>query len=287
MKIFLTGGTGFIGSHFINVAMEKGYDVVALRRKGSVQNVPLVEEPLWVEGDLNSGFEKEFASCSVLVHLAAHSPNPPYDSLEQCLYWNLTASLNFCIKAAEAGISQFVVAGSSFEYGRAGERYKYIPADAPLEPVDSYPTSKAAASIAFYGWAVERALSMQILRIFQVYGEGEPEGRLWPSLRGAAEAGEDFPMTEGQQVRDFVHVHDVATAIVDALEFDNVSPGQPILRNIGSGREQTVREFSEYWWNFWNAKGKLEIGKLEYRANNLLRIVPEIDEPRKPHARIL
>jgi len=88
-----------------------------------------------------------------------------------------------------------VVVGSCFEYGRSGEWYEFIPPDAPLEPTQTYPASKAAASVAFYQLAVELNLRLSIHRIFQVFGEGEVESRLWPSLRKAAASGADLEMT--------------------------------------------------------------------------------------------
>lgn len=276
MKIFVTGGTGFVGSHFLNAAFKSGCQVVALRRPGSLPRVPLLQEPKWVEGLLDGDFRSELKGCDALVHLAAHSPNPPYDTLDRCLYWNLTASLKLCDQAANVGISKFLVAGSCFEYGRCGDRYDFIPVDAPLEPTMTYPTSKAAASIAFSGWAVGRSVQLQILRIFQVYGEGEPEGRLWPSLRKAALAGSDYPMSMGEQVRDFVSVQEVATTFVKALIFDNVLAGEPLIKNVGTGKPQSVLKFAQYWWKQWEATGKLLPGTIAYRENEVMRFIPEV-----------
>jgi len=276
MKIFVTGGTGFVGSHFLNAAFKSGYQVIALRRPGSLPRVPLVQEPKWVDGLLDGDFRSDLEGCDAVVHLAAHSPNPPYDTLERCLYWNLMASLKLCDQAADVGVSKFLVAGSCFEYGRAGERYDFIPVDAPLEPTMTYPTSKAAASIAFSGWAVDRNVQLQILRIFQVYGEGEPEGRLWPSLRRAALAGADYPMTLGEQVRDFISVQEVAETFVKALTFENVEPGEPLIKHVGTGKPQSVLEFAQYWWKRWGAKGKLLPGAVPYRENEVMRFVPHV-----------
>ena len=151
MRLFVTGATGFVGSHFVNAAHRAGHKVVALRRKGSKPRIELDQEPEWIEGSLDNEFKKELKGCDALVHLAAHSSNPPYDTLDQCLYWNLTASLNLLHQAYDAGIRKILIAGTCFEYGRAGERYNYIPTDASLEPTMTYPTSKAAASVAFFG----------------------------------------------------------------------------------------------------------------------------------------
>lgn len=276
VKLFVTGGTGFIGSHFLNAAFLAGHEVIALRRPDSKPRMPLLKEPQWVEGQLDGEFPEALEGCEALVHLAAHTPNPPYDTLERCLYWNLTASLSILNQAADVGIAKFLVAGSCFEYGRSGQRYDFIPADAPLEPIMTYPTSKAAASIAFYGWAVERKWCLQILRIFQVFGEGEMETRLWPSLRRAALAGEDYPMTLGEQVRDFISVDQVAAAFLKTLSFDGVESGEPLFKNVGTGKPQTVLEFAQYWWKRWGAKGKLLPGAIPYRDNEVMRFVPEV-----------
>ena len=114
MKLFVTGGTGFVGSHFINASIQAGHEIVALRRPQSVSRIPLNKEPLWIEGNLDNEFKKELKGCDALVHLAAHSPNPPYDALDQCLYWNLTASLNLLHQAHDVGIKKFLIAHHYF-----------------------------------------------------------------------------------------------------------------------------------------------------------------------------
>ncbi len=277
MKLFVTGGTGFIGSHFLNQAHAAGHDFVALRRSlTSVPRIPLVKEPTWVDAPLDGIPNDALSGCDAVVHLAAHTPNVPYDTLENCLQWNVLAPLKLFRTAVAAGIDRFVVAGSCFEYGKSGERYEFIPSNAPLEPTQSYPTSKAAASIAFCQLAIELNLKLSIHRIFQVYGDGEAEHRFWPSLRRAAFAGEDFPMTCGEQVRDFVPVEFVAKQLSDALQREDIVPGNPIITNIGSGNAQTLRNFAERMWEDLNAEGKLRVGEIHSRKHEILRYVPEV-----------
>ena len=69
MKIFVTGGTGFIGSYFVDLALSNGHEVVCLKRKGSSPVIELNKQPTWVEGDLNSNYYNYFKGCDVLVHL--------------------------------------------------------------------------------------------------------------------------------------------------------------------------------------------------------------------------
>ena len=87
------------------------------------------------------------------MHLAAHSANTPYDSIENCLEFNLIKSFDFLKKAYKAGIRKFIIAGSCFEYTK-GEEYEFIPPDASLF-TQSYPASKAATSIIFTQWLLK------------------------------------------------------------------------------------------------------------------------------------
>lgn len=278
MKIFVTGGTGFIGSHFLKKALALGHDLVCLRRPGSQTRIPLEIEPTWVDGSLEDNLKDKIEGCEVFLHLASHSTNAPYDSLENCLYWNLTASLQLMQRAREAGIKKFIVTGTAFEYGHSGERYNFIPVTANLEPSMSYPASKAAAAVAFYQWSVEHNLKLQYLRLFQVFGEGESENRLWPSLKKAAISGEDVDMTEGEQLRDFTPVEDVSNQLIQALKFENTEFGKPLFKNVGTGNPLSVRDFAEFWWKKWSATGQINFGSIPYRKDEVMIYVPDLSD---------
>ena len=278
MNIVLTGGTGFIGSHFLKQALAAGHSVRAIRRSPSSKpRIPIAKQPAWLDAQLDEVTVEELQGCEVLVHLAAHSVKYPYDSLANCLLWNVMAVLALFEQARLAGIRRFVVAGSCFEYGRSGERYAAIPTDAPLEPTNSYAASKAAASIALCQWAEEHHLSLEILRVFHVYGEGEAETCFWPSLRRAALAGEDFPMTYGEQIRDFMPVEAVARTFLGRVSQPD-SPAEAQVFNLSSGNPGSIRLFAERWWKHWDAKGKLLLGNLPYRNGEVMCYVAGEDK---------
>ena len=274
MNIALTGGTGFIGSHFLKQALAAGHSVRALRRSPSSKpRIPIDQQPKWLDRQLDEVTAAELQGCDVVVHLAAHTGNVPYDTLPNCLRWNLMAVLVLFEQARQAGIKRFVVAGSCFEYGRSGERYESIPTDGPLKPANSYAASKAAASMALCQWAEEHQLSLEILRVIHVYGAGEDETRFWPSLRRAAIAGEDFPMTEGEQIRDFMHVEAVARTFLARASMFASSASLVQVINLSSCEPISIRCFAERWWKHWDARGSLLFGRIPYRNGEVMRYV--------------
>lgn len=278
MKIFITGGSGFIGSHVIKQALAAGHTVTALRHERAEPRIPLSAQPNWVQGALSDDWSAQLKECDALIHLAAAGVSMQNLEWKKLFQVNVEQSLNLWLQAADAGVKRFIITGSCFEYGSSAARLKFIPADAPLEPTGPYHAAKAAATMAALGLAVDRGLELIVLRPFHVYGEGEALPRFWPALRRAALAGEDFPMTSGEQVRVFTPVEQVAAAFVAAVTRTGIQPGKPVVENLANGQPQTLLDFAEHWWRVWGAKGRLLPGRVPYRANEIMRYVPLLTE---------
>lgn len=279
MKIFITGGTGFIGSNFINYVTDLDVDVVAQKRLASTPRVKMrnPEKVSWVNKELDEDFTEDFQDCEALLHFAAHSVVPPAKPLSECLYWNVYATVKLVEAADRAGIKNIILAGSCFEYGLAANEYEKIPPSAELKPVDPYGISKAQASEACINFAKGKEIKLQILRIFQAYGDGENESRFWPSLKKAALNGYDFPMSSGNQIRDFIHVKDVCEEFYNALTDETVKYGEPTIRNVAEGEGKLLIDFANFWWIKFQAKGKLMPGSIKLRPGEIGRIVADID----------
>ncbi len=276
MRIFLTGGTGFIGSHFIKQALLKSCILKAIKRcEKSKVKIILNEQPDWLIKQFSEIEISDLEDCEILVHMAAHSANFPYDNLENCMKFNVSETLNLFNTAYDAGIRKYIITGSCFEYGKKGEEYEFIPPDSALFPTQSYPTSKAVSSMVMTQWAIERKVNLKILRLFQIYGEGELKSRLWPTLKDKALKGHNLKMTLGEQIRDFSKVDDIARIILK--ESINMKENRISIKNIGSGKPKKLKEFVFETWNKFNAKGKIELGAIPYRKNEIMRYVPNID----------
>jgi len=272
MNIFLTGATGFIGSHFLIKALENGHKITAFKRDTSKFNKISSKSLTWVNGNLDNISNKALKNHDILVHLAAHSANTPYDSLEECIYWNVYAPSKLFKVAYESGIKRFLVTGSCFEYGDSETGVYGIKNE--LKPSLSYPVSKACASIAFAAFAKEKNISLSYMRIFQAYGEGEKESRFWPSLKKAAISGQDFEMSTGEQIRDFVPVTLIVEKLINEVETKNI-PKNGVIRysHIASGKPSTLKDFALNQWKLFNAKGSIHFGKKLMRNGEQKKII--------------
>jgi len=277
MKLFLTGGTGFLGSYFLAAALSSGHDVCALRRScNSLPVIPLAFEPEWYLGNLATIPSSILEGVDAVVHLASVGVSPRRVPWNVLLEANVIGSLRLFELAEAVGVRRFVVAGTCHEYGQSARRYTEIPPDAPLEPTSAYGASKVAMYHLLRAFAIDCQLEFFYGRIFTAYGEGQFFGNFWPSLRRAALAGEDFPMTLGNQVTDFVHASVVATHLLEACSRQDVMPAVPFITNIGSGIATSLRAFAEQEWSRMGASGRLLLGSLPDRSDQMDRCVPDL-----------
>lgn len=83
-------------------------------------------------------------------------------------------------------------------------------------------------------------------------------------------------MTLGKQVRDFVPVGIVAHEFLRYVSKTDLIPGKPEIRNVGTGKPQSLLDFTTFWWKKWGAEGELCPGRIPYLKNEIMRYVPQI-----------
>lgn len=277
MRIFVTGGTGFIGSYFLSSALDAGHEVLALRRTSNTTTpIALHHEPSWLECDLADLKESHLASCDVVVHLASAGVSPKTVGWDDLVAINVAGTSHVIGTAHRAGVKRVVVSGSCHEYGLTGMLYDFIHPNAPMAPTTLYAASKAASFHLATAYASTYGLELFYGRIFTTYGLGQYKGNFWPLLRRAALQNEDFPMTLGAQVRDFIPVATVASKLLDACQTLAISPGKPRVENIGSGVPLTLLEFAQQEWLRLGGRGKILPGAVAERPGDVQRLVANI-----------
>jgi nucleoside-diphosphate-sugar epimerase len=238
-KVLVTGASGFIGRHCIPLLVSKGYEVHAVSTSRPTQTAP--PRVSWHECDLlRPGSCAELiaqARPDSILHLAWYSTPGTFWEAAENLDW-VRASLELLCSFAESGGERIVVAGSCAEYGsRAGE---CLEIETPLRSKTLYGTSKIAFEQLLYSSTHQTGLSCASGRLFFPFGPHEHPSRLVAyAIRSLLQ--DDVALcSDGQQVLDFIHVEDAASAFVSILESEILGPF-----NIGSGNPVSVRAVLE------------------------------------------
>jgi nucleoside-diphosphate-sugar epimerase len=268
-RVVVTGASGFIGRHAVPLLAERGYEVHAVSR-----HVPHHQpaQAVWHAADLLSEAERERLIATVqptaLLHLAWYAEPGAFWTSTENLRW-AAASIELFRVAAAAGVRRIVGAGTCAEYdwshGLCIER------ETPLAPATLYGVSKRATGMVLEAFGGASGISTAWARVFFLYGPGERRERLVGSTIARLLAGERAPTTEGTQVRDFLHVGDVAAGIVAVL--DSSAEG-PI--NIGSGQGVAVADLVRTLGRAANRPDLIGIGDLPGDPNEARRVVADV-----------
>ena len=277
MHFFVTGATGFLGSHFLKKALSLNHEVTALSRSNSFQRIKLSRQPKWCIGSLSDNWTKDLSNCDTLVHFAAEGVIDNFDNWERCFDINFVQFQNLMKNAFDVGIKKFLICGSCFEYGKSGDLYSEIPTFAELKPIGAYASSKAAAGLAALEFSKRKKLNLILARLFHVYGEGENPKRFWPSLVKAALNGSDFKMTLGEQKRNFTHVDQMISMLIDLCSDLEFIPEGGVIRNVGSSNNSSLKDFAIKEWQRLGAAGSIKFGELSYKKNEVMSYVPLLE----------
>jgi len=261
MKILVTGGAGYIGSHVVKAL--KGEDLLVLDNlstghKQAVLHGELVVGDIGDETLLESLFTKhKFES---VLHFAGSIVVPESVSDPLKYYQNNTINSHKLLsKCVKHGVKHFIFSSTAAVYGMPADGV--CTEESPLLPNNPYGYSKLMTEQMLWDVCKASSLRAVALRYFNV-GGADPEGQLGQSTPGATSLikvcveaaagkrefvevfGTDYPTKDGTGVRDFIHVSDLASAHVKALEYLRKN-GETTKLNCGYGHGFSVREVIE------------------------------------------
>jgi UDP-glucose 4-epimerase len=262
VKVLVTGGAGYIGSHAARLLQRAGhevwiYDNLCLGHRAAVSTGRLIEgelmdRPRLVETLSALGIEAvmHFAAFAAVGESVA-DPAKYYQN-------NVVASLNLLEAMRAAGVKRIVFSSTTATYGVP--EHLPITEEEPQRPINPYGFAKLVVEHALADYSRAYGLGYAALRYFNAAGaspEGDlgedhdPETHLIPLVLQVALGqrphitvfGDDYPTPDGTCIRDYIHVDDLGAAHVLALE--KLQAGQGLQLNLGTGRGHSVREVIE------------------------------------------
>ncbi|SFQ45200.1 UDP-glucose 4-epimerase [Amycolatopsis arida] len=245
-KVLFTGAAGFIGGHVVPLLLDRGYTVRAFDNMSrgdrdrmaewvATGNVELVESDVRYGGAVREAMR----GCTHVIHFATVSINKSIADPHESIDINMTGNHNVFAAAAAEGVERLVFASTASVYGDPEKLPMHE--DDRLDPLTPYCISKRAGEDLLGFYQRQKGLPWNALRFFNVYGPGQKIEAYYTSVINhfiqRLRSGQP-PVIDGrgEQSMDFVHVTDLARAVVLALESERAN--LPI--NIGTGVDTSV-----------------------------------------------
>ena len=273
-RVLVTGGAGLVGARVVHRLVEQGREVALLLRETSDPRrlAGVLDLCTVLRGDL-SRLEvlraplKHFSPEGTL-HLAWEGVKGA-DRNHPMQLSNVSTSIDLFRLTGEIGCARFVGLGSQAEYGLLSGR---IDERAPTRPTTTYGAAKLATGCVLERAAASAGRPFAWLRLFSSYGPDDDPIWLIPYMIRSLLAGERPRLTRAEQVWDYIHVDDVADAIVAALD-----AGAHGVFNLGSGQARPLREIIELLRDAIDPRLPLGFGEIEYRVDQVMHLACEIE----------
>jgi UDP-glucose 4-epimerase len=261
MAVLVTGGAGYIGSHVVYGLIEQGQRVIVLDNLSSGFREAVAEQAKLVVGDVGDAdlVSRLIAEHGInaIMHFAASTVVPESVAKPVAYYRNNTVnSLALVDAAIRGGVRHFVFSSTAAVYGNPDA--ELVAEDVAPQPMSPYGTSKLMTEMILRDAATASGLSYVVLRYFNVAG-ADPELRTGQSTRAATHLikvavqaalgirngmeiyGTDYPTPDGTCVRDYIHVCDLVSAHIKALDYLR-GGGASATLNCGYGHGSSVHE---------------------------------------------
>jgi UDP-glucose 4-epimerase len=262
MKVVVTGGAGFIGSHLVDRLVELGSKVFVIDNLSFGKEEYINKRALFYKVDVREydKLKTIISDADIIYHLAAIAT-----TRESAMGWkdpitdyevNAIGTLNIFRAIVELDIDPLVVYTSSAAvYGKP--RYLPIDEDHPTNPISPYGISKLAGEKYAQAYYQQYGIKQVILRIFNTYGPRQPRYVMLDLLRKLKENPSKLEVLgTGEQIRDYCYISDVIDALIMVIESHSTINE---IYNIGSGIPLSIKSLVERILDILNLNGKTKV----------------------------
>jgi len=280
-RVFLTGATGFVGSHLLKRLIREGCEVhISVRESSSLWRIEDVIDNCnchvidLTDFDGVKNLVKKI-NPDIIFHLAAYGVDYQQQNIYQAVNININVSVNLFDVFLKNNGFRFIHTGTSSEYGHKNTPISehHLP-----NPVGIYGITKLA-SVQLLSFMSKQAQNgnLIILRPFGVFGELEGSHKFFPKVIDKLSRGLPVQMTGGEQIRDYIYVDDLIDAYIKAT----VVPLKDVVEiiNIGSGKGVPLKEIALTIAKQLGAdESLLQFGALPYRPDEIMYSVANIEK---------
>ncbi len=253
-RVLVTGASGFLGQPCVAALTARGFEVHGTGRGTPPQDIAGLH---WHAADLLSQSQRRELLRQLrpthLVHLAWEARPGRYRDSPGNPAW-AEASLDLLDCALAIGTRQIIGIGTCFEYGASSGPCNEA---TMCHPVNSYGRAKLAVAEGFAA-AASNGAGAAWGRVFIPFGPGEQAAKLIPSLIRSLVAGREFDCSHGEQLRDFIYVEDLSSAIVAVLESELTG-----VVNLASGEPRSLRSVVAHFARLLGGEDRIRYGARE------------------------
>ena len=276
--ILVVGGSGFIGSHMVSHALKNGFMVteLSLRKKAFAFNIVDVDQVERLQADITKKEELrqviENKKFIYVINCGGYIDHTPFqEGGRKVVEQHFQGVMNLVECIDRACLKSFIQIGSSDEYGNLPAPQSEDSREVPISP---YSFGKGASSHFLQMLHRTESYPATIMRIYLTYGPGQNEQRFLPQVIMGCLLGQTFPVSFGEQLRDFCYISDIVDGIFKV--FDTPTAKGEIF-NLASGVPVTIKAMIETVREL-IGKGKPEFGKIAYRSGENMNLYANISK---------
>jgi len=277
-KLLIVGGTGFIGKNLASEALNNGF-ITSVLSLNEPQDKDKIDGVDYIQADIVNNIQlKDKLSThrfDYIVNLSGYIDHSDFfDGGEHIINTHFLGLVNLLQIIDRTNLKRFLQIGSSDEYGSLKAPQNEEMRESPFS---AYSLGKVASTHLLQMLYKTENYPVGILRLFLVYGAGQDYKRFIPQVIRACLFGSQFPVSLGEQIRDFCFIDDITRGILLALKNDNVT-GEVI--NLASGIPISIREVVEKIQAI-VGQGKPKFGEIPYRVGENMVLYADTKKTKK------